>query len=67
MSSLSDMRHTKCPHCEQQMSRFPALSRRDNKTLICSDCGRREALEDIIEPLNPVLDRYGAEEPDYEN
>lgn len=47
MSSLSDMRHTKCPHCEQQMSRFPALSRRDNKTLICSDCGRREALEDI--------------------
>ena len=24
-----------------------ALSRRDNKTMICSDCGMREALEDL--------------------
>lgn len=25
-----------------------ALSRRDNKTYICSDCGKQEALEDIL-------------------
>jgi hypothetical protein len=25
-----------------------ALSRRDNKTEICSDCGRREAIEDFL-------------------
>jgi transcription elongation factor Elf1 len=25
---------------------MPALSRRDNKTHICSDCGQQEALED---------------------
>jgi ribosomal protein L37AE/L43A len=25
---------------------MPALSRRDNKTYICSDCGMQEALED---------------------
>ena len=29
------------------MSEYPALSRRDNKTEICSDCGIREALADI--------------------
>ena len=46
MSSLSDMTHTKCPHCGEQMSKFPALSRRDNKTLICS--GQLEALIDIM-------------------
>jgi DNA-directed RNA polymerase subunit RPC12/RpoP len=28
---------------------FPALSRRDNKTYICSDCGKREAFEDFAE------------------
>ena len=31
---------------------LPALSRRDNKTYICSDCGMQEALEDskLIKP-----------------
>jgi len=28
-------------------SPFPALSRRDNKTYICSECGTREAFEDM--------------------
>ena len=35
-----------CPHCERMYTEWPALSRRDNKTLICSACGTREALED---------------------
>jgi len=27
---------------------FPALSRKDNKTNICNDCGTQEALEDMF-------------------
>ena len=36
-----------CPRCNSAMTMiFTALSRRDNKTDICSDCGTIEALED---------------------
>ena len=35
-----------CPRCEKEMTTFPALSRRDNKTDICGDCGQVEAMED---------------------
>ncbi len=41
----------RCPRCGQHYRGFPALSRVDNKTHICSDCGTREALESInVEP-----------------
>ena len=36
-----------CPLCGQSYSEHPALLRADNKTLICPDCGTREALESI--------------------
>lgn len=36
-----------CPLCGKAYSAPPALSRRDNETLICPDCGTREALESI--------------------
>ncbi|MGN0148621.1 MAG: hypothetical protein ACI4C7_00035 [Clostridia bacterium] len=36
-----------CPKCGQEYTGRPALSRTDNKTLICPDCGTREALENI--------------------
>lgn len=36
-----------CPKCGQAYSEHPALSRYDNATLICPDCGTREALTDI--------------------
>ena len=36
-----------CPKCGQPYKGRPALSREDNKTLICPDCGVREALESI--------------------
>lgn len=36
-----------CPHCGQAYSGRPAISRADNKTQICADCGTREALESI--------------------
>ena len=37
----------KCPRCGTYTSDFPAISRRDNKTEICSACGLDEALFDF--------------------
>ena len=36
-----------CPKCGKTYFDRPALSRADNETLICPDCGTREALESI--------------------
>lgn len=36
-----------CPRCGKTYYDAPALSRTDNKTLICPDCGTREALDSI--------------------
>lgn len=36
-----------CPRCGRPYADYPALSRKDNETLICPDCGTREALEGI--------------------
>ena len=36
----------KCPKCGGPLGDRPALSRRDNKTDICADCGYKEAIED---------------------
>ena len=36
-----------CPKCGRTYTEHPALSRCDNNTLICPDCGTREALESI--------------------
>ena len=36
-----------CPLCGKTYEEAPALSRTDNETLICPDCGTRQALESI--------------------
>ena len=36
-----------CPLCGKAYAEPPALSRTDNETLICPDCGIRQALESI--------------------
>lgn len=51
-----------CHRCGARYARTPALSRADGRTLICSDCGTREALasmgvsreeqEEIIETIH---------------
>ena len=41
-----------CPKCGQSYKGRPALSREDDKTLICPDCGVREALESIGVDVN---------------
>lgn len=34
-----------CPTCHRRYVGAPALSRKDNRTAICPDCGTREAIE----------------------
>ena len=36
-----------CPRCGRSYRGYPTLSREDNKTRICPDCGIREALSSI--------------------
>lgn len=36
-----------CPICGATYTAVPALSREDNHTLICPDCGTRQALASI--------------------
>ena len=35
----------RCPMCDNRFEGYPAVSRRDNETEICSDCGQWEAIE----------------------
>lgn len=47
-----------CPRCGRKYTERPALSRLDNNTLICHDCGTREALESIgvsVEEQDKIL------------
>ena len=40
-----------CPRCGKPYYEPPALSRLDNETLICPDCGTRQALQSLgVEP-----------------
>lgn len=34
-----------CPVCGTEYEDYPAISRKDNKTEICPECGIQEALE----------------------
>lgn len=34
----------KCPNCGYPIYGYPAISRKDNKTEICSNCGISEAM-----------------------
>ena len=41
-------RRRKCPKCGKYYVGYPALSRVDNKTEICPECGMEEALDAFI-------------------
>ena len=48
-----------CPLCGKTYAEPPALSREDNETLICPDCGVREALEGMgisMEEQDSIID-----------
>lgn len=38
----------KCPLCGSSIDGVGAISRRDNETEICDDCGFKEAMEDFL-------------------
>lgn len=54
-----------CPKCGREYAEAPALSREDHETLICPECGTREALESIgmdVEMQEEILAAiYGTE------
>ncbi len=62
-----EMTSTVCPRCGRTYRDIPAISRADNKTLICPDCGTREALESIgldaaeQDRVLAVMRRHGAD------
>ena len=37
-----------CPICNEKFNDYPAILRIDNKTMICSTCGSREAVYDAL-------------------
>lgn len=51
-----------CPACKSETTDFPALSREDNKTEICSACGTREAIEDFKNREKEEAEEKEAEE-----
>lgn len=38
-----------CPICDTQHEKLLALSRKDNKTMICEACGTKEAVADLLD------------------
>ena len=68
------MEERKCPRCGAIYRAHSAISRVDNQTLICPDCGTREALESLsvgVEEQNKILEtlhKYaGGQKDDEEN
>lgn len=61
-----------CPLCGSEYVGRPALSRTDNETMICPDCGTRQALqsigatekeqEEILKIIHRNYDRDGADD-----
>ena len=54
-----------CPSCKKEFNNHPALSRKDNKTEICSECGLKEALnialghdEKLIQEIMNIVLEY---------
>ena len=44
-----------CPECGKEYSSRPALSRKDNKTMICPKCGMMEALDTVRDFYAPRM------------
>ena len=48
-----------CPYCGEDYSEPPAISRKDNKTKICSKCGIGEAFIAFMDSQNPKSNDFG--------
>jgi transcription elongation factor Elf1 len=52
-----------CPRCGKEFLKYlAALCRVDNKTLICSECGTQEAMEDYFGEFPPKVTPYWRED-----
>lgn len=59
---MTQRKSWECPRCEMITTEYPALSRRDNKTNICSKCGEQEAFEDFFtSKLTAQIDKVGGD------
>lgn len=47
----NSVKRKKCPICGNPLGKYPAISREDNETKICSNCGTLEALAAFKESL----------------
>lgn len=47
MGDVIKLKKKVCPLCGNEYVGHPALSRLDNATYICPDCGQRQALESV--------------------
>ena len=47
MEQMTERKEWKCPRCGRKVKDYPAISRRDDKTEICSACGTDEAMFDF--------------------
>jgi hypothetical protein len=56
-----------CPICNKEYTEYPALSRIDNTTEICPECGQRQALESIGVTDKAEQDRIIRRSRDEEN
>jgi hypothetical protein len=56
-----------CPRCHMLFTGYPAISRVDNTTEICSDCGIAEALEGLVRSPYRVGDVPGDKIEDRQN
>lgn len=65
MKENNSARLAVCPRCDRNYREPPALSRVDNETLICPNCGTREALAALgvdmeeQEQILAAIHRYG--------
>ena len=50
-----------CPICKKEITSWPSISRVDNKTDICSDCGLTESLESWLGKGNPEIEGLAKE------
>lgn len=57
MGTVVKLQERSCPVCGHKYVAHPAISRFDNATLICPECGMRQALETIGITDAPAQDR----------
>lgn len=50
------MKNRVCPICGKVYNEYPAISRKDNKTEICSGCGIAEAFEGLEVSLKECIE-----------